>query len=65
VSRQTGQWGTTALDPAMVVARIPMRVSRSADIVEMFTIAIGTTESGGVLRLAWDQTIAEANFVIR
>lgn len=65
VSRQTGQWGTSALDPAMVVARIPMRVSRSADVVEVFAIAIGTTGSGGVLRLAWDQTIAEADFVIR
>lgn len=42
-----------------------MRVSRSADVVEVFAIAIGTTGSGGVLRLAWDQTIAEADFVIR
>lgn len=65
VSRQTGQWGTTALDPAMVIARIPMRVSRSSEVVETLTIAIVPEGPGGKIRLAWDDTVAEADFLVR
>lgn len=65
VSRQTGQWGTTALDPAMVVARIPMRVRKPGEIVETFTIGIVPSGAGGTIRLAWDDTVAEADFSLR
>ena len=65
VSRQTGQWGTTALDPAMVVARIPMRVRRPGNIVETFTIGIVPAGAGGTIGLAWDDTVAEADFGVR
>lgn len=65
VSRQTGQWGTSALDPAMIVARIPMRVRRTERIVETLTIGFQETGRGGILRLEWDDTVAEADFVVR
>lgn len=65
VSSQTGQWGTSALDPAMIVARIPMRVERRDTIVETLTIGFRETAAGGVLRLEWDDTVAEADFVVR
>jgi len=65
VSGETGQWGSAALDPGRVVARIPMRVGRSEDVVEKFTIALVERGSGGALRLAWDGTVAEATFAVR
>ncbi|MEX1187358.1 MAG: DUF2911 domain-containing protein [Gemmatimonadaceae bacterium] len=65
VSRQTGQWGSSAVDPAMVIARIPMRVRESSEVVETFTIALVPEGGGGRIRLAWDRTLAEAGFTIR
>lgn len=65
VSRQTGQWGTSALDSAAIVARIPMRVRRAPEVVETFTIEIRTTAAGGTLRMAWDDTVAEPDFTVR
>lgn len=65
VSSQTGQWGTSALDPTMIVARIPMRVRRTETVVETLTIGFRETAGGGVLRLEWDDTVVEADFVVR
>lgn len=65
VSRQTGQWGTAAVDPEMVVARIPMRVLRASEVVETFTISILAQAAGGKIQLAWDDTVAEAQFSTR
>lgn len=65
VSRQIGQWGSSALDPAMIVARIPMRVERSDAVVETLTIGFRATAAGGLLRVDWDDTVAEADFVVR
>lgn len=65
VNRQTGQWGSSAVDPAMIIARIPMRVRESSEVVESFTIALVPEGGGGLIRLAWDRTIAEASFTAR
>lgn len=65
VSRQTGQWGSSAVDPAMVIARIPMRVRESSEVVETFAIALVPEGAGGRIRLAWDRTLAEAGFTVR
>lgn len=65
VSRQTGQWGTAAVEPHMIVARIPMGVRESTELVETFTIALVPDGAGGSIRLAWDRTLAEASFTVR
>ncbi|MCR4339391.1 MAG: DUF2911 domain-containing protein [Gemmatimonadaceae bacterium] len=65
VSSQTGQWGSVAPDPERFVARIPMRLSRAASVVETFTIAVDSRAIGGVLRMEWDDAVAEASFVVR
>jgi hypothetical protein len=65
VSSETGQWGSVTPGPASFVARIPMRLSRAASVVETFTIAIDSRAGGGVLRMEWDDTVAEADFVVR
>lgn len=64
VSRQTGQWGTAALDPNAVIARIPMRARRSSEVMETFTISLLPHDPGGRIRLAWDDIIAEADFSV-
>lgn len=65
LSRETGQWGTAALDPATIVARIPMEAGRSAEVVETFTITLEPRGAGGAISFAWDGTFAEASFEIR
>ncbi|CAN5616387.1 hypothetical protein BH23GEM1_BH23GEM1_01020 [soil metagenome] len=65
VSSRIGQWGTSALDPTTIVARIPMAAGSSREIVETFTITLEPRAGGGAIRLAWDTTFAEASFVVR
>ncbi len=64
VSSQTAQWGSVTPDSATFVARIRMRASRSPGVVETFTITVDRNGPGGVLRMAWDDTVAEASFVV-
>lgn len=65
VSSQTGQWGSVAPDPERFVARIPMRLRESSEVVETFTIALVPEGGGGRIRLAWDRTLAEVGFTVR
>ncbi len=64
VSSETGQWGSLTPEPVTFVARIPMRVSRSPGVIETFTISVDRSATGGVLRMGWDDTVAEASFVV-
>jgi hypothetical protein len=57
INRRTGQWGTEH-DPAQDLARVPMRVERTAAPVEQFTIAVEPGPAGGVLALTWENTRA-------
>lgn len=65
VSSETGQWGSVAPDPQSFVARIPMRVRETSEVVETFTIGVVPDGAGGRIRLAWDRTLAEASFTVR
>ena len=65
ISAETGQWGSAAPDESRFIARLPMRVARLDDPVETFTISIGPSTTGGVLRLAWDRTEATIGFRVR
>lgn len=56
VNKQTGQWGTQ-YDPAQDLARIPMRVERTAAPVEQFTIGL-VAGSPGSLVMEWENTRA-------
>ena len=53
VNKETRQWGTE-YDPAQDLVRIPMRRSALPLPVEVFAIAVDSTDHGGVLRLDWD-----------
>ncbi|MFI5250338.1 MAG: DUF2911 domain-containing protein [Gemmatimonadales bacterium] len=57
VSKRTGEWGTE-YDSAADFARIPMRVSRTPNPVEQFTIGIAPAGSSvGVMTFTWDTTV--------
>ena len=58
VNRQTGQWGTE-YDPAQDLARIPMRVERTAQPVDQFTISLVP----GSLVMEWENTRASVPVV--
>ena len=53
VNKQTGQWGTE-YDEKQDLGRTAMTMEQLPSVVEKFTITL----SGGLLRLAWDQTAA-------
>jgi hypothetical protein len=55
VNRQTRQWGTE-YDPAQDQVRIPMRRSALPLPVEVFAIAVDSTDHGSVLRFDWDRS---------
>jgi len=55
VNRQTGQAGT-AYDAAQDLGRVSLEARPLPDLVEVFTIAVTETASGGMLRLQWDRT---------
>lgn len=63
INKQTGQWGTV-YEQAQDLARIPMKVGKTAAPVEQFTIAVADTPSGGELRLSWENTQATAAFTV-
>ncbi len=56
INSQHGQWGTE-YHPEQDLARIPLTVTRLADPVERFTIAVTPADAGaGTLDLAWERT---------
>ncbi|MBW3572787.1 MAG: DUF2911 domain-containing protein [Gemmatimonadetes bacterium] len=58
INRQTGQWGTE-YDPAQDLARIPMRVERTPQPVEQFTIDLEPGSGNAFnLNLRWENTRA-------
>jgi hypothetical protein len=63
VNKQTGQWGTE-YNQAQDLARIPMKVTKTAAPVEQFTIAIDDTPAGGELKLTWENSEVTAPFTV-
>jgi Protein of unknown function (DUF2911) len=55
VNRQTGQWGTE-YDATQDLARIPMRVERTAAPVEQFTISLTPGSPAASLVMEWEST---------
>lgn len=65
VNRQFGQWGTQ-YDPARDLGRAPLRVTRDAQAVDQFTIAVRPEDgTHGVLEMAWGTFRWSAPIVIR
>ncbi|HZS08077.1 MAG TPA: DUF2911 domain-containing protein [Blastocatellia bacterium] len=65
INKQTGQWGTE-YDQSQDLARIDMDVKQSPSPVEQFTISlVKSSDTGGVLKLEWENTSASVNFKLK
>jgi DUF2911 family protein len=64
VNKQNGQWGTEYHQDQDLV-RIPMSTKSVSAAVEKFAINIVPSGSGGDIQLVWDQTEADAPFVVK
>jgi hypothetical protein len=64
INKQTGQWGTQ-YDESQDLARVDMKVSKTAAPVEQFTISFAPAAGGGVMKLDWETTSAAVNFKVK
>jgi hypothetical protein len=64
VNKQVGQWGTE-YKRDQDLARVPLQVSRLAQPLDRFTIAVDPTGGNtGVLKLRWDTTELAVPFTV-
>jgi hypothetical protein len=56
ISKKTGEWGTAYPGPENDLARVDMKVSKTAAPVENFTIAFDKSGKGCVMRIEWENT---------
>lgn len=64
INKQTGQWGTV-YDEKQDLARIDLKVGKTAAPVEQLTISVAPAGKGGVLKLEFENTSATANFTVK
>ncbi len=63
VNKVADQWGAFKYDQSQDLGRTPMKVQKVAAPVEQFTISLeAQSAKGGVLKMAWDTTVATASF---
>ena len=70
VSKQTGQWGinrdgSTSLDESKVVGRTPMKMGRTAVLVETYKMTLAGNGKKGTLTLVWENVSASVNMAAR
>jgi hypothetical protein len=58
-----GQWGIP-YDPTLEIGRAPMSIGKTKAPVEQLTLSIEDTAKGGILRVEWGSTSAEAPFTV-
>jgi hypothetical protein len=61
ISKKTGEWGTAYPGPDNDLARIDMKVSKTAAPVENFTIAFDQAGTGCTLKMEWESTEASVD----
>ena len=61
VSKMVNQWGTV-YDEKQDLGRVDMKIGKSPAPVEQFTITLAKSGSGGVIKLAWENTTASVDF---
>jgi len=55
VNKQTGQWGTE-YDAKQDLGRVTLKKAATSGLVEQFTISLEKAATGGVLKIAWENT---------
>ena len=61
ISKKTGEWGTDYPGEGEDLARIPMTVSKTAALVQNFTISFDQTGSKCTLHMDWETTRASVD----
>jgi len=65
INKQTGQWGTV-YNQKLDAARIPLKKKTLAHVVEKFMITLErTSDTSGVMKMAWEKTQLSLDFHIR
>ncbi len=64
INKHTGQWGIPYKPEyeKEELARIDMKVGKTAASVELFTITMTAARNGGVIKMEWETTSASINF---
>ncbi len=71
VSKQTGQWGinrdgSTSLDPAKELGRVPMKMSKPDSMVETYKMTLASSGGNkGSLTLEWENKKASVDFTAK
>ena len=63
INKQTGQNGQS-YDADRDLGRVPMSISTKEDVTEAFTIDLEETDTGGMLKLIWGETVFSVDFTI-
>jgi hypothetical protein len=64
INRQHGQWGTD-YDVSKDLARLPLEIKQTDDLIERFTVGITPVDTRGVLHFEWEHTEASIPFIVR
>ncbi len=67
INKHTGQWGIPYKPEyeQEELARIDMKVGKTAAPVELFTITMTAAKNGGVIKMEWETTSASINFKVK
>ena len=67
INKHTGQWGIPYKPEyeQEELARIDMKVGKTAAPVELFTITMTTAKNSGVIKMEWETTSASINFKVK
>jgi hypothetical protein len=63
ISKKTGEWGTDYPGPGEDLGRVPMSVSKTAALVENFTIGFDPAGNKCTLHMGWENTRASVDVV--
>ncbi|MEO6726927.1 MAG: DUF2911 domain-containing protein [Blastocatellia bacterium] len=64
INKQTGQWGTQYSEQ-QDLARIDMKITKTAAPVEQFVITLAPAGKGGVLKMEWENTSASVDLKLK
>lgn len=64
INKQTGQNGQS-YDADRDLGRVPLDLSKKEDVTEAFTIDLEETDTGGVLKLIWGETVFSVDFIVQ
>ena len=59
------QWGAFRYDEKQDLGRADMKVGKTSDPVEQFTITLAKSGNGGVIKLEWENTSVSVDFQVR